>query len=139
MNDLVTSPRLSTESIRCSSRPVPNVATAKACVCPRVKSPDPWVLGSTPTSLESSRIVVDAPSVGPYALAQNPLAHHGPLDHADGIANVLLDVLGILAIRDKRIHDFADDIIRGRQTLVLVINAQCSFDPGAGRRRRCVR
>ena len=37
-------------SIFCSSSEVPRVVTTIACVSPRVKSAEPWVLGRSPTS-----------------------------------------------------------------------------------------
>ncbi len=49
MNDLDVSCSTSTVSIRCSSRLVPRVTTARACVLPRVNSADPWVRGNRPT------------------------------------------------------------------------------------------
>jgi hypothetical protein len=45
------------ESMYCSSSPVPSVATTSACVSPRVNSAEPWVRGSTPTSETIGRTV----------------------------------------------------------------------------------
>ena len=39
-----------------SSPTMPSVVTARDCVSPRVKSADPWTLGSTPTSQAMGRI-----------------------------------------------------------------------------------
>ena len=39
----------------CSSWPVPSVAVTSAWVSPRVKSAEPWLRGSTPTSLSMAR------------------------------------------------------------------------------------
>ncbi len=42
--------------MRISSRVVPSEATERACVCPRVKIAEPWARGSTPASIQMSRI-----------------------------------------------------------------------------------
>ena len=44
--------------MRCTSLDGPSVAIESACVWPRVKSPEPWVRGRTPTSTLIGRIVV---------------------------------------------------------------------------------
>ena len=52
----------------CSSRAVPSVATTSACVSPRVKSPEPWVRGSTPVRMVIGRTVrVSRPSMRGFA------------------------------------------------------------------------
>ncbi len=42
----------------CSSSPVPSVATASACVSPRVNSAEPWARGRMPTSATIGRTVL---------------------------------------------------------------------------------
>ena len=46
----------STVSIFCWSSAVPSVAVTSACVSPRVNTAEPWVRGSTPTSIVIGRI-----------------------------------------------------------------------------------
>ena len=41
----------------CASRSVPKVATANACVSPRVKIAEPWVRGNTPVQISNARTV----------------------------------------------------------------------------------
>ena len=55
MNDLVVSFASSMLSMRCTSFAVPSVATTRACVCPRVKSAEPWARGSSDESIEMLR------------------------------------------------------------------------------------
>ncbi len=42
----------------CSSSPVPSVATASACVSPRVNSAEPWARGRMPASATIGRTVL---------------------------------------------------------------------------------
>ena len=56
-------------SMRCTSLDGPSVAIESACVWPRVKRPEPWVRGRTPTSTLIGRIVVvSRPSIRMFSL-----------------------------------------------------------------------
>ena len=77
MNFFLCSP--SKVSSRCESSVVPSVAVTSACVSPRVNSAEPWVRGSTPTSIEIApnfveRAMVRANPLLRHLLAEEPLA-----------------------------------------------------------------
>ncbi len=61
----------------CASRPVPSVVTTIAWVSPRVNNAEPWVRGSTPTSIDrphGARVAaVDAPLAVEDAAADDSL------------------------------------------------------------------
>ena len=80
----------------CSSSPVPSVATTRACVSPRVKSAEPCVRGSTPTSEVIGRTVCQVAAVDALAGADDVAAHDillDPLEH--GAEQHLLAGIGI--------------------------------------------
>ena len=55
----------------CVSSEVPSVTVTRAWVSPRVKSAEPWVRGSTPTSLVMCADLVEAAAVEAAAVLQD--------------------------------------------------------------------
>ena len=64
-----------TVSMICMSSEVPRVTVTRACVSPRVKSAEPWVRGSTPTSHVMVADLVEAPAVVAMVVLQDLAAH----------------------------------------------------------------
>ena len=82
----------SSESIHCSSSPVPSVATTSACVSPRVNSAEPWVRGITCTWQSMGRTVFKVAPVDTLACLQDARADDVLLDLLERIGE--LDLVG---------------------------------------------